>query len=59
MHGLDPHAGARLTAKPIDGRIPGWDITGSVSKAPPRRGSGGDRHIGQALWGRGSRVRAP
>jgi hypothetical protein len=54
MHGLDPHAGARLTAKPIDGRIPGWDITGSVSKAPPRRGSGGDRHIGQALWGRGS-----
>lgn len=50
IHGLDPHTGEQLTAKLIDNRVPGWDITASVPKGVTVALERGDSRIQQAIW---------
>ncbi|MGH7171012.1 MAG: MobF family relaxase, partial [Gemmataceae bacterium] len=50
IHGLDPHTGEQLTAKLIEERIPGWDVTASVPKGVTTALERGDPRIRQALW---------
>lgn len=50
IHGLDPHTGKQLTAKLIDGRIPAWDVTGSVPKGVTTALERGDSRIQGAIW---------
>ncbi len=50
IHGLDPQTGEQLTAKLIEDRIPGWDVTASVPKGVTCALEGGDSRIRQALW---------
>jgi conjugative relaxase-like TrwC/TraI family protein len=50
IHGRDPHTGEQLTAKLIDGRIPAWDLTGSVPKGVTLAKERGDTRIEAAVW---------
>jgi len=50
IHGLDPHTGEQLTAKLIEDRIPGWDVTASATKGVTTALERGDARIRQALW---------
>jgi conjugative relaxase-like TrwC/TraI family protein len=51
IHGLDPHTGEQLTAKLIDGRIPGWDVTASVPKGVTTALERGDKRVqGVIRW---------
>ena len=45
IHGLDPQTGEQLTAKLIDDRIPGWDVTASVPKGVTTALERGDGRI--------------
>ena len=50
VHGLDPQTGEQLTAKLIDDRIPGWDVTASVPKGVTTALESGDSRIRDVLW---------
>jgi conjugative relaxase-like TrwC/TraI family protein len=50
IHGLDPQTGEQLTAKLIDDRIPGWDVTASVPKGVTTALERGDGRIRDVLW---------
>jgi conjugative relaxase-like TrwC/TraI family protein len=50
IHGLDPRTGEQLTAKLIEERIPGWDVTASVPKGVTTALERGDWRIRQAMW---------
>jgi conjugative relaxase-like TrwC/TraI family protein len=50
VHGLDPHSGLQLTAKLIDTRVPGWDVTASVPKGVTTALERGDHRIHAILW---------
>ena len=58
IHGLDPHTGEQLTAKLIEERIPGWDVTASVPKGVTTALERGDARIRQALWDAGREAMA-
>ena len=58
IHGLDPHTGEQLTAKLIEERIPGWDVTASVPKGVTTALERGDARIRQALWEAGREAMA-
>lgn len=45
IHGLDPHTGEQLTAKLIEDRIPGWDVTASVPKGVTTALERGDARV--------------
>ncbi len=45
IHGLDPHSGEQLTAKLIENRIPGWDVTASVPKGVTAALERGDTRV--------------
>src|SRR5436305_7255666 len=50
IHGLDPHTGEQLTAKLIEDRIPGWDVTASLPKGVTTALERGDTRIRDVLW---------
>ena len=51
IHGLDPHTGEQLTAKLIEDRIPGWDVTASVPKGVTTALERGDTRVqGVIRW---------
>ncbi len=50
MHGLDPHTGEQLTAKLIEDRLSGWDVTASVPKGVTMALERGDTRIQAAIW---------
>src|SRR5437660_787352 len=50
IHGLDPQTGEQLTAKLIDDRIPGWDVTASLPKGVTTALERGDGRIRDVLW---------
>ena len=50
VHGLDPHTGKQLTAKLIEDRVPGWDVTASVPKGVTTALERGDARIHAVLW---------
>ena len=58
IHGLDPHSGEQLTAKLIEDRIPGWDVTASVPKGVTTALERGDGRIRQLLWDAGREAMA-
>src|SRR5436305_14546074 len=58
IHGLDPQTGEQLTAKLIEDRIPGWDVTASVPKGVTTALERGDWRIRQALWEAGREAMA-
>jgi conjugative relaxase-like TrwC/TraI family protein len=58
VHGLDPHTGEQLTAKLIDNRIPGWDVTASVPKGVTVALERGDSRIQDAIWQAGREAMA-
>lgn len=58
VHGLDPRTGKQLTAKLIEDRIPGWDVTASVPKGVTSALERGDRRIQAALWEAGREAMA-
>src|SRR5438128_2456040 len=50
LQGLDPHTGEQLTAKLVDNRLAGWDITASIPKGVTIALERGDKRIHDALW---------
>ena len=50
LRGLDPHSGAQLTAKLIDGRTAGNDFTARLPKGVTTAMEGGDERIQPMLW---------
>lgn len=58
IHGLDPHSGKQLTAKLIEKRIPGWDVTASLPKGVTTALERGDERIRDVLWWAGRRALA-
>lgn len=50
INGLDPYTGKQLTAKLVENRVPGWDITISVPKGVTIALENGDSRIQEALW---------
>ena len=58
IHGLDPHTGEQLTAKLIEDRIPGWDVTASVPKGVTTALERGDARIRQGVMGRRAMAKA-
>lgn len=50
LRGLDPHTGEQLTARLVDDRLPGWDVTGSVPKGVTEAMERGDDRIQGLLW---------
>jgi conjugative relaxase-like TrwC/TraI family protein len=58
IHGLDPHTGEQLTAKLIEDRIPGWDVTASLPKGVTTALERGDLRIRDVLWWAGREAMA-
>jgi conjugative relaxase-like TrwC/TraI family protein len=58
IHGLDPHTGEQLTAKLIEDRIPGWDVTASLPKGVTTALERGDLRIQEVLWSAGRKAMA-
>src|SRR5215467_1071775 len=58
IHGLDPHTGEQLTAKLIEDRVPGWDVTASVPKGVTTALERGDQRIRDVIWNAGRKVMA-
>jgi conjugative relaxase-like TrwC/TraI family protein len=56
IHGLDPQTGEQLTAKLIEDRIPGWDVTASVPKGVTSALERGDGRIRDVLWRAGRKA---
>ena len=50
IHGLDPRTGEQLTAKLIEDRVPGWDVTASVPKGVTTALERGDERIRDVIW---------
>ena len=50
LRGLDPHTGGQLTARLVDDRLPGWDLTASVPKGVTEAGERGDDRIQGLIW---------
>ena len=50
IRGLDPHTGDQLTARLIDGRLCGWDLTASVPKGVTLAAERGDSRIPELIW---------
>lgn len=50
LSGLDPRTGKQLTAKLVDNRIAGWDVTASVPKGVTIAIQAGDKRVQEALW---------
>jgi hypothetical protein len=50
LNGLDPKSGKQLTAKLVEGRLAGWDITASVPKGVTTALERGDSRIQNAIW---------
>jgi conjugative relaxase-like TrwC/TraI family protein len=50
LGGQDPHSGGQLTAKLVDGRLSGWDVTASVPKSVTLAIERGDARVRDALW---------
>ncbi|MDY3551451.1 MobF family relaxase [Gemmata sp. JC717] len=58
LQGLHPETGGQLTAKLIDGRLAGWDITASVPKGVTVALERGDTRIHDAIWEAGRETMA-
>jgi conjugative relaxase-like TrwC/TraI family protein len=58
INGLNPHTGEQLTAKLIDGRIPGWDVTATLPKGVTTALEQGDERVQELIWNAGRRVMA-
>ena len=58
IHGLDPHTGEQLTAKLIEDRLAGWDVTVSVPKGVTTALERGDDRLREALWEAGREAMA-
>ena len=58
LNGLDPNTGEQLTAKLIDGRLAGWDVTASIPKGVTVALEAGDHRIHDALWDAGRETMA-
>ena len=58
IHGLDPHTGEQFTAKLIEDRVPGWDVTASVPKGVTTALERGDRRIRDVIWEAGRKAMA-
>jgi len=58
LQGLDPHSGEQLTAKLMDGRIAGWDVTASIPKGVTVALERGDGRIHDAIWDAGREAMA-
>jgi conjugative relaxase-like TrwC/TraI family protein len=50
LNGLDPHTGKQLTAKLIEDRLAGWDISVSCPKGVTTAAERGDTRISDELW---------
>lgn len=50
LQGLDPNTGEQLTAKLVDHRLAGWDLTASIPKGVSIALERGDTRIHEALW---------
>lgn len=50
LNGLNPKTGEPLTAKLIENRLPGWDLTASIPKGVTTALERGDSRIHDALW---------
>src|SRR5437868_515195 len=50
LQGLHPLTGERLTARLVDDRVAGWDMTASVPKGVTEAIEGGDERVREALW---------
>ena len=50
LRGLNPHTGEQLTARLVDDRLPGWDITASIPKGVTEALERGDDRIQGLLW---------
>jgi conjugative relaxase-like TrwC/TraI family protein len=58
INGLDPETGEQLTAKLIDDRVPGWDVTASVPKGVTTALERGDGRIREVIWQAGRQAMA-
>jgi conjugative relaxase-like TrwC/TraI family protein len=58
IQGLNPHTGDQLTAKLIEDRVPGWDVTASVPKGVTTALERGDGRIQDVIWSAGRKVMA-
>jgi conjugative relaxase-like TrwC/TraI family protein len=50
LNGLHPLTGERLTARLVEDRVAGWDMTASVPKGVTEAVEGGDERVRDALW---------
>lgn len=58
LQGLNPHTGDQLTAKLVQGRLAGWDVTASIPKGVTVALERGDSRIHDALWEAGRETMA-
>jgi conjugative relaxase-like TrwC/TraI family protein len=58
LNGLHPKTGEQLTARLVDDRIAGWDVTASVPKGVTEALEGGDQRIRDAIWEAGREAMA-
>jgi conjugative relaxase-like TrwC/TraI family protein len=50
LQGLHPVTGERLTARLVEDRVAGWDMTASIPKGVTEAIEGGDERVQAALW---------
>ena len=58
LNGFDPNTGEQLTAKLIEGRLAGWDVTASIPKGVTVAMEAGDERVHDALWQAGRETMA-
>jgi conjugative relaxase-like TrwC/TraI family protein len=58
LNGLHPKSGEQLTAKLVDNRLAGWDVTASVPKGVTIAAERGDRRVSAAIWEAGREAMA-
>jgi conjugative relaxase-like TrwC/TraI family protein len=58
LNGLHPKSGEQLTAKLVDHRLAGWDVTASVPKGVTIAAERGDRRVSAAIWEAGREAMA-
>src|SRR5206468_298242 len=49
IHGLDPHTGEQLTAKLVEGRLVGWDVTANPPKGVTTALERGDERVADVI----------
>ena len=59
VHGLDPHTAEQLTARLLNGRLCGWDVTASNPKGVTLALEAGDERIHAAMWVRWTPLSRP